>query len=92
MSIKTVLNRLLKRKHTKRIVFSFIDNPKDGTIRSFVKFDKDVPVGYAATALDRLKAEIAVGMAKKVSDAGLKPQHPGRRKFIREQTLGDILK
>lgn len=78
------MSKLLKRRNTKRIVFTFVDNPKDGTIRSFVKFDKDVPVGYAATALDRLKAEISAGMAVRVSNAGLKPQHPGRRKFIRE--------
>lgn len=91
MNLKNKLSQLFNNNKPKRIIFTFIEDGK-GRVHSSVKFDKSIPVGFAASSLDRLKTEISAGMAVRVTEAGYTPKNPKRRQFISRQTLGDILK
>jgi len=84
------IKKLFTRSKPMRITFEFIPMP-DGSITTVLKFNTNIPVRYAANALDRFKAQISAKMALRVHDAGYGAKNPKRRAFISKQTLGDIL-
>ena len=77
-------------KRPKRIVFTFTET-SNGKIKSEVKMDKGIPVGYALQTIDRFKAEITRGITEKAIGKGLNNKDTRTRPFIAKQTLGDIL-
>lgn len=90
MSIKNNLKKLFAKSKPMRITIEFKSNG-DGSTTTQTKFNKNIPVSYAASALDRFKAQISAKLAMRVQDAGYSAKNPKRRAFIGKQTLGDIL-
>lgn len=86
--MKRLFNRLFKRPM--RIVITFTPGT-NGHIRTAFKVSKNIPVGYALTALSRMRADIDVGVVKKAKGEGLTFKDTQTRGFIRKQTLGDVL-
>jgi hypothetical protein len=87
-NIKNRLKTVLAKK--RRIVITFVEMG-DGQIASYAKVHTDSPVGSPARAIDRLKAAMSAGVAKKVTEAGYKKDNPQRRMYMRLLKLGEVM-
>ena len=85
--MKNPFKNLFKRP--KRIVFTFTETG-DGCIETTVKADRNIPVGYALTAIDWFKNQISQSLGREFLRQRIKTGSPKARYVMRTSKLGDL--
>lgn len=88
--IKSLINKLRDKVKPMRMIITFIPGA-NGNVKTTLKMDKRIPIGYALTAVDRIKADIVSGLSHKMQVKGLTKRNSKTRGFIRNQNLGDVI-